>query len=191
MGAYRGNLIDENKNEIKLLNSLNFNSYATVLHFDDRVSIVSRSSETGVVNGLRLYFTITPDSYMEKSDINYIFWNIPPSNTFQINLSTNQPLYFIELCFKTAENSENYFNIMLLYDITFYNGIGNIEAERIPQAKTSLNSLALTVKDFYIYSNSNFASLYDMKGNLGVTLSENFTARISGFAILLNRNGKV
>ena len=34
MGAYRGNLIDENKNEIKLLNSLNFNSHYNIFHFD-------------------------------------------------------------------------------------------------------------------------------------------------------------
>lgn len=189
MGAYRGNLIDENKNEIKLLNSLNFNSHYNIFHFD-QASIEPWTFENGFANGLRLDFTITPDSYMEKSDINYIFSSSTNDNTFQINLATDTPLYFIDPYFKTNENSENYFNLHLMWEATLYNGIGDINANRIPQAKTSLNSFGLTIRNSYI-NPSNFSPLYDMKGNLGATLSENFTIRINCFSILVNRNGKI
>lgn len=186
MSAYRGNLIDDFKNNISLIRNFNTNTPSTVFNLDS-ITVKTRSSDTGDISGLRFNFNITPDSYMEEADFTFIPFT---SNNRYDGTVTPGTYFFIDPYFKIDESSLNYYNIIINYEIIIYNGIGNIHPGRLFSGHTFLTSFPLTVKDTYTFS-SNYAFLYDYQNSNGAEVAQNFDFTLNGFCLFVNRNGKV
>lgn len=197
--AYRANVIDDSKNQIRMITNFNMNSdkdgIFTLDNFSTKLRNVIVDGETNTVQGIRLDFTINIDDLMNNADITPIGWNETYDVEFNIAARAPAPIdnkYFIDPYFKVSEGSDN-FNLMLLYQVFIYDGTV-ITPSTEPIGYSPLTYIRLTVnKDDYSFS-SNYSSLFKMDGTFGVSPGSNLSTpyksilKINGFGYLVSRN---
>lgn len=199
--AYRANLIDDSKNQIRMITNFNVNSDKDGIFTLDDCSYKTRNvvvgGGTNPIKGLRLDFIINIDELTNNADITPIGWNETYNVEFNIVTRAPTPLdnvYFIDPYFKVSNGSDN-FNLMLLYQIFIYDGI-TITPSTEPSGYTPLTYIRLPVdKDDYSFS-SNYSSLFQMNGTFGLAPGSNLSTpyksilKINGFGYLVSRNEK-